>query len=241
MSAMVKSWISCIVMVVVVFGLTASTQATPSAWSDDFDLYGNGTGIIGQGAWVGWAQVGTADALVTNAQANSVPHSLAMGGATEIDVVPQFSGVTSGIQTLDVMTYVPASSIGGAGFTDIGLMSRHEGFQGATDTQWFTAFGFGMGNGLANGNAETPLITDQWIPAQVVFDIDNRTYDKYYNGALSHSGSWGGDFAIVGFDVYSPPGAAPMFLDDFNMTPEPATMALLLAGGLGLVRRRKRA
>ena len=227
-------------MVVVVFGLTASTQAA-SAWSENFDLYGNGTGIIGQGAWVGWEQVGTADALVTNAMSNSVPHSLAMGGATEIDVVPQFSGVTSGVQTFDVMTYVPANSIGGAGFTDIGLMSAHAGFQGAPSTQWFVPYKLDMGTGLVNSNAATPIITDQWIPAQVVFDIDNRAYDMYYNGVLNQSGSWGGDFAIVGFDVYSPTDAAPMFLDDFNITPEPATLALLLAGGLGLVRRRKRA
>jgi len=168
MSATVKSWVGGIVMVVLVFGFTASTEAAV-AWSDNFDSYGNGTGIIGQGAWVGWEQVGTDDALVTNTQSNSAPHSLAMGGATMVDVVPQFSGVTSGIQTLTVMTYVPGNSVSGA--SDIGFLSAHKGFQGATGTQWFGPLTLDMGAKNVNGNAAVPLVYDQWIPAQVVFDI----------------------------------------------------------------------
>ena len=222
-------------MVVLVFGVT-STQA---AWTENFDSYANGSTIIGQGAWVGWEQVGTDDTIVTNAQASSAPNSLQMGGATMVDLVPQFSGVTSGIWTLDVMTYVPGNSLTGGG--DIGFLPRHKGFQGAPDTQWFGAFTLDMANGNVPGDTPQPIVRDQWIPAQVIFDIDNQSYDIYYNGALARSATWGGDFALVGLDCWSPADASPYFLDDFSLTPEPATLALLLAGGLGLVRRRKRA
>jgi len=232
---MTKSWISGVVMVVFVFGLTAGTRAD---WVDNFDGYANGSTIIGQGAWVGWEQVGTDDTIVTNAQANSAPHSLQMGGATMVDLVPEFGGATSGIETLDVMTFVPTGS--STGSSHIGFLSRHKGFQGAANTQWFGPFTLDMAGNQVPGDDPQTIIRDQWIPVHVDFDIDNKSYDIYYNSVLVKSGTWGGDNAIVGFDVWSPGGASTLYYDDFNMTPEPATLALVVMGGLGLITRRRR-
>ena len=81
-----------------------------------------------------------------------------------------------------------------------------------------------MGAGNVNGNTEVPLIYDEWTLVQVVFDVDNRTSDIYYDGALATSqDNWstngGGNYdnAIVGFDVWSPAGASPLYYDNFNM------------------------
>jgi len=221
-------------MVVLVFGLTASARAD---WSDNFDSYAAGSGILGQGAWVGWNQTGTDDALVTAAQASSAPNSLAVGGATMVDLVPQFSGATSGIWTFDVNTFVPDASV--LKSCDIGILSAHQGFQGATATQWNGGLTLNMANGLVNNNAAVPIIREQWIPVRMVFDIDAKAVDIYYNGALAKSGTYGPDQAVVGFDVWSPAEASQLFFDDFNMVPEPATLSLLVMGGLGLIARRR--
>jgi len=221
------------VVVVLVFGLTADARA---AWSDDIP-YANGSTIIGQGAWVGWEQVGTDDSIATNAEAFSAPNSLLMGGAATVDLIPEFSGVTSGVQTLTVMTFVPTGS---AGASDIGFLSRHKGFQGAADTQWFGPFSLNMNNEQVCGNADVTIVRDEWIQMKTIFNIDDKEYDIYYDGELAKSGTWGGDNAVVGLDCWSPGGTDPLYYDDFNITPEPATMVLLVMGGLSLATRRRR-
>jgi len=202
-------------MVVLVLGLTASARAV---WSDDFDSYPAGTMILGEGAWAGWNQTGIDDAPVTNEKANSAPNSLEVGGATMVDLIPQFSDATSGIWIFDVMTFVPEDSV--LKSSDIGFLSAHQGFQGAAATQWNGGLTLNMENGLVNNNAAVPIIRDQWILVKTIFDIDAKTYDLFYDGALARSGGFGPDQAIVAFDVWTPAGASPLYYDDFRMGPE---------------------
>jgi len=186
------------------------------AWTDNFDNYANGSTILTQGDWVGWHQVGTEDTIVDDAQASSAPHSLQMGGEAVVDLVPQFTGATSGIWYLDVMTYVPATS--NSKSSDIGFLARHTGFQGAGDTQWFGPFTLNMETGMANDTV--PIVRDKWIPMRTVFDIDAQTYDIHYNGVLASSGSFDGrDHAVVGLDPWTPAGASTLYYDDFRMAP----------------------
>lgn len=227
----------CCLMALAVGAVAAG--GAKAAWTENFDSYANGSTIIGQGAWVGWAQTGTLDTIVTNALSNSSPNSLQMGGVTEIDLVPQFSGASVGTWILNVMTYVPGGS--DTEFVDIGFLARHDGFQGAPDSQWFGPLKLDMANDNVNGNAAVPLIRDQWVPAQAVFDIDLQTWEVFYNGDSAANGSFAGnDQAIVGFDVYSPGDASTAYLDDFSFVPEPSAPALFGLGGVCLLMGRRR-
>ena len=107
------------------------------------------------------------------------------------DLIPEFEGVTSGVWFLDVMTYVPATST--VGISDIGFLARHSGFQDAFDTQWFGPFQLNMDNNAVSGNAAVPIIRDRWIPVHIVFDIDARTYEIFYEGESARSGEFNAD------------------------------------------------
>ena len=68
MSAMVKFWVSGIVMVVLVFGLTAGTGA---AVYENFDGYTAGTVIPAGNGWVGWGGPAAANGIVSSPPSNT--------------------------------------------------------------------------------------------------------------------------------------------------------------------------
>ena len=229
----------CFVAVAVV--AMAATNA--HAWSDGFEDYAVGGGVIGQGAWVGWENVGTDDAVVVNTIVHSGDKSLQVGGEAMVDLVPQFSGVTSGTWTVSAWTYVPSGTTGGF---DMGGLSRHKGFQGATDTQWFGHIGFSLGDGTNGTFGSEAVQYDTWVEIKSVLNIDAHTFDLSYDGVPSGSGSWNEtlDNALVGLDVWTPGGTGTMYVDDMSLVPEPGTLSLLGVGGvcllLGCLRRRRR-
>lgn len=224
--------------VITVALVAIATGGAQGAWMETFDSYASGSSIIGQGAWVGWEQVGTDDAIVTNAESFSASNSLQMGGASTIDLVPQITGATSGIWNVNVMTYVPSGS--SSGFADVGFLARHKGFMGAPDTQWFGAISLNMATGKVNSNDSVDIIRDQWVPAQATFDIDARTYEVFYNGTSAATGNFvGNDNALVGLDVYTPANASTMYFDNFSVVPEPASLSLLGLSAFSLLRRRR--
>lgn len=216
-----RKWIaqtSCCALTIAI--ATLFSHPTFAAWSDDFDSYETGSTLIGQGAWAGWqlAGPGENDSVVTDERAFSGEHSLLMGGSPYVDLIPQFEGATSGIWSVKAMSYVPEDS--NDGMTDIGFLSRHLGFQDATDTQWFGAFRLHMANDLAGDlDGNTEILRDEWIQIEAVFDIDAREYELFYDGEFMSSGTWSGDYALVGLDVWSEDGASPMYYDDFVVAP----------------------
>ena len=232
----------CFAVVAVVAMAATGARA---AWSDGFEGYDVGTGVISKGAWVGWEGAAGNDGVVTSDQAHSGDNSLQVGGEAMVDIVPQFSGVTSGVWTFSAWTYIPSGTTGGF---DMGGLSRHKNFQGAGNTQWFGHLGFGLGDGTNGTFGSEAVQYDTWVEINSVLDIDAHTFDLYYDGAPSGSGAWGAglDSALVGLDVWTGAGAGVMYVDDMSLVPEPGTLSLLGVGGIclllaGLRRRRRTA
>jgi hypothetical protein len=207
------------------------TGSASAQWSDNFDSYVDGSGIIGQGAFVGWEQTGTDDTPVSNSQSVSGANSLEM--ANGVDVIPEFSGVTSGNWHLSVMAYVTSFQ---NSWTDIGILTRHAGFQGAADSNHigqFTmqCFGGDQFNALVGGQVEAggvtlPFSTGVWKEITAEIDIDARRMSWSYDGTFIGTNNWSADVdadtAIVAFDLWSVdvdtwPG--PVYFDDFSVTP----------------------
>lgn len=219
-------------LLVVLVGVTLVAATGANAWFDGFEDYAAGSGIIDQGTWVGWNRTGTDDAPVTDAIAASGEKSLQLGGEAMVDLVPEFTGVTSGVWTMTAQTYIPENAT--TGYFDIGWVTWDEGAQAHI---WCGAISFDLPNGTVEGTL--PLVRDQWIEAKAVFDVDAMTVATYYNGVESNDPGGFGEHEVAGLDIWTAEGTSTLYIDDISMVPEPATMALLGLGALALLRKRR--
>ena len=94
----------------------------------------------------------------------------------------------------------------------------------------------GSGNTGANITVtQRPIIRDQWVPIEVVMDLDNNTHVAYYNGQEVVSGAWasalGSAVAFSTVDLFADTGSV-VYYDNFNLVPEPSGFVAL---GIGLV------
>jgi hypothetical protein len=248
-------------LVFAVIGMVALAASTTLAgkYSENFDSYTAGSEIIGQGGWEGWDNDGTKGAMVSDAVAFSGPNSLETAGMT--DVVQPFD-IVGGKWTVEAMQYIPGDATGSAWFI---LMNQYPADIGSKD-DWSVQINFNLDtdnmpgriHGWVRGGDPAfqgglDVIRDQWVPIRVEVDLDNNTVDQYYNNELLVSTTWYGTQPAIealnlyaGFDLdgNGSPGTSPIYYDNINVVPEPATLSLL---GLGLVvlmglrlRRRRR-
>jgi hypothetical protein len=213
-------------------------------WSDNFDSYVAGTGIIGQGGWSGWYNDPGADALVSTAQAHSAPNSLEIVNTS--DVVQQFS-LNSGQWSMTAMHYVPSPLADNTYF----IMNNEYDPVGQS-AQWTIELNFDPVTGtvvddFANTAGRSafphnpqPIAYDRWAEIRVDFDLDTDFVEMYYEGALVSSGQWstrGGAVALAAIDLFSNGPLA--YYDTLALVPEPASLVLLAAGACVAFRRRR--
>lgn len=184
-------------------------------WSDNFDSYAAGAGIIGQGGWEGWDGSPGADGLVSTAQAQSAPNSFSAIQTT--DIVQQFTGVNSGVWSMSASCYIPSGSTGTQYFI---LLSIY--VPGGTN-EWCTDIKFNSTTGMVGteeGTATTSIIYDQWVPVEVIFDLDTNNQVVYYNNAMLDTFFWSeaATLNLAALDIFGN-NASPIFWDDIVLQP----------------------
>ena len=163
-------------------------------WLENFDSYVTGSQIHGQGGWKGWFNDPAAGALVSDAQASSVPNSVAVAGPT--DLIHEFSGYTSGVHVLSAKQFIPAAFTGESYFI---VQNRYN--DAGLDLSWSTQVIFDSALGTAANSTgaanpgSTPYVTDAWAELTLVIDLDADRQSFYYNGTLVYAGSWTAQFA----------------------------------------------
>lgn len=210
-------------------------------WADDFDSYAAGSGLHGQGGWVGWGGDPQWDANVVNTYSSSPSNSLeVVGGA---DMVQTFSGYTSGTYTLTSDLYVPADSNSG----DVYWIWLNQ--YGATNN-WSIQVKIGTTDSVihpdlpqgATSSVDAPMVRDQWVTLKAVVDLDANSYDCWYGATqMVTDGIWyGGAKDIAAIDLFSNGASEPVYFDNVAITPEPMSIALIGGGAVALFRRRRR-
>lgn len=187
--------------------------AASADWSDDFDSYALGSGLIGQGGWEGWEGSPAADAFVTDVQAYSAPHSLECIPTT--DIVQEFSEI-SGEWIMTAYCYIPTASTGLQYFI---MLNTYDGVTSTFD--WSVQVEFDSDGGTVTdyySSAVTPIINDQWVQMRVEINLDLNLYDLYYNDTFLASNAWQstGVNEIAALDIFSN-GGSTIFWDDFTL------------------------
>ncbi len=191
-------------------------------WTDNFDSYANGSGIIGQGGWEGWS--GTfppPDGFVDNAQSSSAPNSLRIqpgGASTSNSDCVQVFAVAGGVYTFKAMTYVPSSASGNGYFI---LLNQYPAFNWSVQVQLDST------NNLIIsqfGNQTLALIEDAWTELRCEINLDTDDLDIYYGGqVLAENLSWIGNVSgngtatIQALDLYCD-SITSMYFDSVSFT-----------------------
>ena len=224
----------------------APAVALAQPFSDNFDGYANGTNLHGVGGWLGWDNDPGSAGFVRNAQSNSAPHSLAIDGTAPAgfvsDLVQEFSTPGTGSYNLSVDTYFPANSTGAQFFIMLNRYNVGGSKNWSTQTRFDHATGMVTETDSGIGQSgSVPIVYDQWAPIDMVIDLDNDLVSLAYNGSAvftNQAWSQSGDLDIGAVDLWSN-FASVMYYDNFVLTPEPSSIALLALGGVFLVRRRR--
>ncbi len=198
--------------------LVAFATIAVGDWSENFDAYSNGSGIIGQGGWEGWDGDPVWDAFVTDFVSRSGPHSVEITPSS--DIIQQFSGYTSGQILVSAWCYVPSTATGEQYFI---LLDQYA--HGGTN-HWALQVMFGLGIVESQfDNIAIDLIFDQWVEftVEISFDTDNMhveyggttLIDKPWTLGSSNDGL--GIFNIACLDLFSNAGDS-IYWDDLSIT-----------------------
>ena len=188
-------------------------------WSEDFDSYGNGTGIIGQGGWEGWDGNPAWDAFVTDFVSQSAPHSLDITPTS--DVVQLFTGYNSGLVIVSAYCYVPSSAQGEQYFILL------DDYTHGGPYHWAVQVMFGLGVVESQFDEITlPLIYNQWVEFSVEIDFDLDSMHMKYDGVtllngkpwtLGSSNDGLGVLNLACMDLFSNAGD-DIYWDDISVT-----------------------
>lgn len=207
--------------VVLACGIAAPALAQTTLIDDGFEDYTVGSAVAGQGGWDLWP--GGADAFVSDDQAASGSNSF-LADQFETDIIYRMRDggtpiATSGQWTFSCQTFMSSSAIGD--FYVILLNQFNDA--SPTDSNWSMQVRLGtidlMVESEFDGNT-TDLILDEWVELRAEIDLDNDTFDIYYNGVAfaedlvwSENVSGGGLTQIDVLDLYAP-NANPTYIDD---------------------------
>ena len=224
--------------------------ASGQSMFDNFDTYTVGS-IAGQGGWQGWTGNAAVAGTVSTLQASSGAQSLQLVAGN--DTVRPFSGVTSGLWTLSLQQYVPSAS---SGVSWVITMNSYP-----SSLNWSAQVQADISQGLVGvfdgagvqAGSTLSLIKDQWVDIRFDINLGANSVSTFYNNTLLGTHAWqsGGLNQLQALDLYPDEGAGTaqvgsIFYDNVQLqptvVPEPATVSLLLLGGLAILfRARKRA
>lgn len=188
------------------------------AWAEDFDSYALGSQLHGSGGWKGWNNNPAFGALVSDVEARSSPHSVAILGSS--DLVHEYSGHTSGQWVYTAWQYIPSSYTGQGYF--ILLNTYNDG--GAKS--WSVQVYFRGSSDIVHSDfdgSQLALIRGRWVEIRIEIDLDADRQTFYYDDQVLYQDkvwstgvSGSGATTIEAVDLYAG-GSSTIYYDDLSL------------------------
>ena len=186
------------------------TVTAPVGWSENFDSYGVGSDINGQGGWQ--------NIQVFRPTPLKVSSTYSRSGGTSLELTPQTQQgdirivghpcpqATGGIWEVCFWWYVPDSTEHAFFQIDDQLHAREL----SCDHEYLT---------LWDGATLVPatLITDRWVPVRYLVDLDNDSYQVWYDGDSLYTGVF--PASDITFVVGALNGTSSTYIDDVSVVP----------------------
>lgn len=203
---------------VLVFMLVVASVSVAD-WSENFDSYAAGSGIIGQGGWEGWDGGTAPDAYVTTTQFKSAPNAIDIEPTS--DVVQEFD-ITAGSWVMTAWNYIPTGSTGNQFFI---LLTMYDG--GGSD--WALQLKFDSDASVltvTEGTATAGIVYDTWVEIKVEINLSTNLQSIYYNGAFMETIDWStsGILELDALDLFSD-GGSSIYWDDIDLVEASGALA----------------
>ncbi|MGQ9588689.1 MAG: dockerin type I repeat-containing protein [Planctomycetota bacterium] len=194
-----------------------SPESAYAQWSDNFDAYATGTGVSGQGDWVGW-DLSAVDADVVDDVAYSEPNSLRL--RTDSDMVVVYSGFDKGFWKARAMVYIPSDHTGETYYILLNTYSHGGAKNWSTQVVFTNGRVNSLGGSDFSGGGSLPWITDEWVALELDIDLDANVQTIRYGGEFLDETVWQatGKAAIEAIDLYSN-GGSYAYYDDVSFAP----------------------
>ncbi len=195
---------------VMAFVLVAASVSVAD-WSENFDSYAAGSGLIGQGGWEGWDGSTAPDAFVTTTQFISAPNAIDIEPTS--DVVQEFD-ITAGSWEITAWNYIPSGSTGKQYFI---LLTMYDG--GSSD--WALDLEFDSDASVVSvieGTATAGIVYDTWVEVKVEINLGTNLQSIYYNGVFLETIDWStsGILELDALDLFSD-GGSSIYWDDIDL------------------------
>jgi hypothetical protein len=185
--------------------------ASAQQFFDDFESYTAGSSLHGQAGWKGWDDAAGATGYVSSKYAYSGTKSVEIVPAS--DLVHEFSA-KGGLWRFSAMQYIPTGSTGAQYFIllnqyytarDWSIQTQYIGDSGAITAQLPT-------------NSGKTIIYDKWVKIEFIIDLDNNSYEEYYDGVKIAGGQWDDNAhgTLEAIDLFGN-NATAIYYDDISL------------------------
>jgi hypothetical protein len=195
----------------------ASGAAPASVFTENFESYAAGTALHGKGGWKGWNNNATVTAMGSAKFASSGSQSVEVLGTCDCVHELRQAG---GQWALSAMQYIPS---GGTGISLFILLNRYQ--DGGTNTydDWSIETQYDLRTGAitcwhgALPGAAT-ILFDRWVPIKLLINLDQNTFEEFYNGRRIAAGPWDDDAhaSLQAIDLFGN-GASSVYYDDIRL------------------------
>jgi hypothetical protein len=191
--------------------------APASVFTEDFESYAAGMALHGQGGWKGWNNNPAAGATVSTEFACSGSQSVEILGSS--DLVHEFRRA-GGQWALSLMQYIPSGSTGTSNFI---LLNRYKDGGANTYDDWSIETQYNLQTGVITcWHGAIPgaaaILFDQWVQIKLLINLDQNTFEEFYNGRRMAAGPWDDDThgTLQALDLFGN-RASSIYYDDIRI------------------------